>query len=80
MDIGKDLQRAFDDGYAKGIDEALEVVKRVYHNFSGYDLEYMTKYGNESAEQLYESYSTMMMYEIAREFDDLIDEFTNMKG
>lgn len=65
---------------AKAIDEVMEVVKRVYHNFSGYDLEQMTKYGNKNARQQSESYSTLMMYEIAGEFGDLIDELEQMKG
>lgn len=32
-----------------------------------------TKYGNENAEQQAESYSTMMMYEVAELVDDLIE-------
>ena len=32
-----------------------------------------TKYGNENAEQQAESYSTMMMYEVADLVDDLIE-------
>ena len=65
---------------AKAIGEVLEVVKRTYHNFSGYDLEFMTKYGNKNASQQAESYSTLMMYEIAMEFDDLLDNLEQMKG
>lgn len=34
-------------------------------NFCGYDLTKCFKYGNKSAEQQHDSYSTMMMYEIA---------------
>jgi hypothetical protein len=68
------------DGYAKAIDEVMEVVKRTYHNFSGYDLEFMTKYGNKNASQQAESYSTLMMYEIAGEFDDLLDSLEQLKG
>lgn len=64
----------------KVIDEAMEIVKRAYHNFSGYDLEFMTKYGNKNASQQAESYSTMMMYEIAGEFDDLLDSLEQLKG
>ena len=65
---------------AKAIDEVLEVVKKAYHNFSGYDLEFMTKYGNKNASQQAESYSTLMMYEVAGEFDDLIDNLEQLKG
>ena len=36
----------------------------------GYDLTKCVKYGNENAEQQYDSYSTMMMYEIADEIED----------
>lgn len=61
------------------IDEILRVVKETYHNFSGYDLEHMTKYGNETAEQQHQSYSSLMMYEIAGEFDDLIDRIVCME-
>jgi hypothetical protein len=68
------------DGYAKAIDEVMEVVKKAYHNFSGYDLEFMTKYGNKNASQQAESYSTLMMYEIAGEFDDLLDSLEQLKG
>lgn len=64
----------------KVIDEAMEIVKKTYHNFSGYDLEFMTKYGNKNASQQAESYSTMMMYEIAGEFDDLLDCLEQLKG
>lgn len=64
----------------KTIEEVMEVVKRAYHNFSGYDLEFMTKYGNKNASQQAESYSKLMMYEIAGEFDDLIDNLEQMKG
>lgn len=39
-------------------------------NFCGYDLTKCEKYGNESAEQQHDSYSTMMMYEIADEIED----------
>ena len=39
-------------------------------NFCGYDLKKCVKYGNESAEQQHDSYSTMMMYEIADEIED----------
>lgn len=39
-------------------------------NFCGYDLTKCVKYGNESAEQQHDSYSTMMMYEIADEIED----------
>ena len=62
------------------IDEVMEVVKKAYHNFSGYDLEFMTKYGNKNASQQAESYSTLMMYEIAGEFDDLLDSLEQLKG
>lgn len=65
---------------ANSIDEVLKVVKGMYHNFCGYDLEYMTKYGNKTAEQQHQSYSSLMMYEIAMEFDDLIDRLESMKG
>ena len=69
----------YDKGYADAVTEILGVIRETYHNFSGYDLEYMTKYGNKTAEQQHESYSSMMMYEIAMEFDDLIDRLENMK-
>ena len=39
-------------------------------NFCGYDLTKCVKYGNESAEQQHDSYSTMKMYEIADEIED----------
>lgn len=61
------------------IDEIIEVVKMTYHNFGGYDLEFMTKYGNKNASQQAESYSTMMMYEIAGEFDDMLYNLEQMK-
>ena len=38
-------------------------------NFCGYDLTKCGKYWNESAEQQHDSYSTMMMYEIADEIE-----------
>lgn len=65
---------------AKAIDEVMEIVKKAYHNFSGYDLEFMTKYGNKNASQQAESYSTLMLYEIAGEFDDLLDCLEQLKG
>lgn len=65
---------------AKAIDEVMEIVKKAYHNFSGYDLEFMTKYGNKNESQQAESYSTLMMYEIAGEFDDLLDSLEQLKG
>ena len=39
-------------------------------NFCGYDLTKCVKYGNENKEQRHDSYSTMMMYEIANEIED----------
>ena len=36
-------------------------------------LKYCTKYGNKNADQQAESYSTMMMYEVADLVDDLIE-------
>lgn len=39
-------------------------------NFCGYDLTKCVKYGNKDADQQHDSYSTMMMYEIA---DEIID-------
>lgn len=39
-------------------------------NFCGYDLTKCVKYGNKNADQRHDSYSTMMMYEIA---DAIID-------
>lgn len=39
-------------------------------NFCGYDLNECVKYGNKTAEQQSNSYSTMMMYEIADEIED----------
>ena len=68
------------DERKKAIDEFMEVVKATYHNFCGFDLERMTKYENENASQLEQSYSTMMMYEIASEFDDLIDALEQLKA
>jgi len=63
----------------KVIDEVLEVINRTYHNFCGYDLEQMTKYGNESASQQHDSYSTIMMYEVADKFDDMLDDLADLK-
>jgi hypothetical protein len=42
-------------------------------------LEKATKYGNEDAEQQHFSYSTMMMYEIKDEIDDVIDSLPSVK-
>lgn len=39
-------------------------------NFCGYDLTKCMKYGNKDADQQHDSYSTMMMYEIA---DEILD-------
>lgn len=39
-------------------------------NFCGYDLTKCVKYGNKDVNQRHDSYSTMMMYEIA---DEIID-------
>ena len=39
-------------------------------NFCGYDLTKCVKYGNKDANQQHDSYSTMMMYEIASEIED----------
>lgn len=64
----------------KIIDEITEIIERTYHNFGGYDLAFMQKYGNTTARQQHESYSTMMMYEIADEFADLIDNVKQLKG
>ena len=64
---------------AKAFDELMEVVKSTYHNFCGFDLGRMTKYGNEDAGQQEQSYSTMMMYEISYEFEDLIDALEQLK-
>ena len=58
------------------IENALKTVERLkalYHNFLGYDLEKCVKYGNKNSEQAEASYSTVMMYEVAREFEDLWD-------
>ncbi len=68
------------DEREKAIDEFMEVVKATYHNFCGFDLGRMTKYGNENASQLEQSYSTLMMYEIAMEIDDLIDALEQLKA
>lgn len=57
--------------------EALEIADRLeyaYHNVFGIDLAKCTKYGNESAEQQRDSYSTVMMYEVANVFDDILGE------
>lgn len=64
---------------AKAIDEFMEVIKATYQNFCGFDLGRMTKYGNENASQLEQSYSTLMMYEISYEFEDLIDALEQLK-
>ena len=64
----------------KAIDEVLNVVNQKYHNFSGYDLAFMQKYGNTTASQQYESYSTLMMYEIAGEFENMIDIIESLKA
>lgn len=64
----------------KAIDEVLNVVNRLYHNFFGYDLAFMQKYGNTTASQQYESYSTLMMYEIAGEFENMIDIIESLKA
>ena len=39
-------------------------------NFCGYDLTKCVKYGNKDADQRHDSYSTMMLYEIAYEIID----------
>ena len=70
----------YQKGYKDAVTEILGVIRETYHNFSGYDLERMTKYGNETAEQQYQSYSSVMMYEIAMEFDDLIERIEDMKN
>lgn len=70
----------YQKGYKDAVTEILGVIRETYHNFSGYDLERMTKYGNETAEQQYQSYSSAMMYEIAMEFDDLIERIEDMKN
>lgn len=57
--------------------DALEMAERLehaYHNAFGIDLAKCTKYGNESAEQQRDSYSTVMMYEVANVFDDILGE------
>lgn len=72
--------KTLEDYRNKVIDEVLEVAKRTYHNFGGHDLEFMQKYGNPTNSLQYESYSTMMMYEIAGEFDDLLDNLEQLKG
>lgn len=74
------IKKAKRTARVKAIDEVMEIVKKAYHNFSGYDLEFMTKYGNKNASQQAESYSTLMMYEIAGEFDDLLDCLEQLKG
>lgn len=56
--------------------KALETVirlKELYHDFCGYDLSKCKKYGNETPKQQHDSYSTMMMYEIAMEFEDIFE-------
>ena len=67
-------RKQYEKGYGDAVKECLSVIREVYHNFCGCDLEHMTKYGNETAEQQHDSYSSLMMYEIAGEFDDLIDQ------
>ena len=79
VDLWCELVRRQPTIEAVPIDDVLKVVKEVYHNFSGYDLEHMTKYGNETEEQQHQSYSSMMMYEIAMEFDDLIERIEDMR-
>lgn len=57
--------------------EALKIADRLehaYHNAFGIDLAKCTKYGNKSAEQQRDSYSTVMMYEVANVFDDILGE------
>ena len=57
--------------------EALEKADRLeyaYHNAFGIDLAKCTKYGNESAEQQRDSYSTVVMYEVANVFGDILGE------
>lgn len=57
--------------------EALEIADRLkyaYHNAFGIDLAKCTKYGNKSAEQQSDSYSTVMMYEVANVFDNILGE------
>ena len=61
----------------KTICKALDIADRLeyaYHNAFGIDLAKCTKYGNESAEQQRDSYSTVMMYEVANVFDDILGE------
>ena len=70
----------YQKGYMDAVLSVFKAIKELYHNFSGYDLEHMTKYGNETAEKQRQSYSTLMMYEIALEFDYLIERIEGMKG
>lgn len=65
------------DVVEKVVKNALQIAERLehaYHNAFGIDLAKCTKYGNESAEQQRDSYSTVMMYEVANVFDDILGE------
>ena len=53
----------------KEMDEYIER-EALMKNFCGYDLTKCVKYGNKDANQQHDSYSTMMMYEIASEIED----------
>lgn len=57
-------------------DEEKSRILEAYHNFCGYDLAFMQKYGNATASHQAESYSTLMMYEIANEFENLMDNLS----
>lgn len=63
----------YDKGYEDGVNRVLGLIREKYHNFCGLDLEKMTKYGNETVEQQNQSYSTVMMYEVADAFEDILD-------
>ena len=68
-------------------DDVVDLIKLVENQPTAYDIDKVveklkertnflkecTKYGNENAEQQAESYSTMMMYEVADLVDDLIE-------
>ena len=65
MQTVEDVKKKAVNEYAKSVVEELE--ERT--DF----LKDCTKYGNKNAEQQAESYSTMMMYEVADLVDDLIE-------
>ena len=76
MDVGKDLQNAFNDGYNTAIDDA---TKFIDYLIADLDVEGCTKYGNKNEEQEKKSYDTLMKYEIAGSIEDLLDRLERLK-